>query len=104
MAPHVYLTCVRRLLGLAVILLLLPVLFASKPWMFNHALCCKKSSDTITRHNRVRNLIFQFTDMGLLSPELEKLGILGVTDRSRRREMCRSRAGLLTVVWLLTLL
>jgi hypothetical protein len=51
----------------------------------DHALCCKKSGDMITRHNRVRNLIVQFADMGLLSPEMEKLGILGPTDRSRRR-------------------
>ena len=51
----------------------------------DHALCCKKSSDTITRHNRVRNMIAHFADVGLLSPELEKMGILGPTDRSRRR-------------------
>ena len=51
----------------------------------DHALCCKKNGDMITRHNRVRNLIFQIADQGLLSPELEKLGILGVTDRSSRR-------------------
>ena len=51
----------------------------------DHALCCKKSGDLITRHNRVRNLIFKFADVGLLSPEMEKLGILGPTDRSRRR-------------------
>ena len=31
----------------------------------------------ITRHNRVRNLISHFADVGLLSPELEKMGILG---------------------------
>ena len=39
----------------------------------------------ITRHNRVRNLIADFASVGMLSPELEKLGLLGVTDRSRRR-------------------
>ena len=39
----------------------------------------------ITRHHRVRNLVFHFADVGLLSPELEKLGILGPTDRSKRR-------------------
>src|SRR5690348_8603161 len=33
----------------------------------------------------VRNLIFKLADTGLLAPELEKLGILGETDRSRRR-------------------
>ena len=87
MAPRVYLTCVRRLLGL-------PVLSAPAPCPLckqtmdvygDHALCCKKSGDMITRHNRVRNLIAQFADMGLLAPEMEKMGILGPTDRSRRR-------------------
>jgi hypothetical protein len=93
MAPRVYLTCVRRLLGL-------PVLSAPAPCPFckqtmdiygDHALCCKKSGDMITRHNRVRNLIVQFADMGLLSPDMEKLGIF--------KAMCRSRAGLPTVAW-----
>ena len=37
------------------------------------------------KHNRVRNLISHFADVGLLSPELEKMGILGPTDRSSRR-------------------
>lgn len=87
MAPRVYLTCVRRLLGLPVISAPAPCPLCKQTMDVygDHALCCKKSSDTITRHNRVRNLIFQFADLGLLSPEMEKLGILGVTDRSRRR-------------------
>ena len=48
-------------------------------------LCCKKSGDRITRHNRLRNLLFNLADTGLLAPEMEKLGILGVTDKTRRR-------------------
>jgi hypothetical protein len=83
MAPRVYLTCVRRLLGLPV--LSAPACPFCKQTMDiygDHALGCKKSGDMI--HNRVRNLIVQFADMGLL-PEMEKLGILGPTDRSRRR-------------------
>ena len=59
------------------------VLFASKSC--DHALCCKKSGDRITRHNRLRNLVFKLADTGLLRPEMEKLGILGPTDKSRRR-------------------
>src|SRR6266478_4509366 len=39
----------------------------------------------ITRHNRLRNLVFKLADTGLLAPDLEKLGILGVTDKTRRR-------------------
>src|SRR5437763_14116686 len=68
--------------------LLLPrALFASKPWtpLGDHPLCCNKSGDRITRHNRLRNLVFKLADTGLLAPELEKLGILGVTDKTRRR-------------------
>ena len=87
MPPRVYLTCVRRLLGLPVISAPVPCPLCKQTMdLFgDHALCCKKSSDTITRHNRVRNLIAQIAEVGLLSPELEKMGILGPTDRSRRR-------------------
>ena len=53
--------------------------------MGDHPLCCKKSGDRITRHNRLRNLVFKLADTGLLAPDLEKLGILGVTDKTRRR-------------------
>jgi len=51
----------------------------------DHPLCCKKSGDRITRHNRLRNLVYKLADTGLLAPEMEKLGILGVTDKTRRR-------------------
>jgi hypothetical protein len=39
----------------------------------------------ITRHNRVRNLVYSIAEKALLTPEMEKLGILGPTDRSARR-------------------
>ena len=51
----------------------------------DHSLCCSKNGDRITRHNRLRNLVFKLADVGLLSPEMEKLGLLGPTDKSRRR-------------------
>ena len=51
----------------------------------DHAVCCKKSGDLITRHNRVRDLVAEFAKVGLLSPEMEKEGLLGPTDRTRRR-------------------
>ena len=87
MEPRVYLTCVRRLLGLPVFSspIPCPLCMQTMDIYGDHALCCKKSGDMITRHNRVRNLIYSFADIGLMSPELEKLGILGPTDRSRRR-------------------
>ena len=87
LTPRVYLTCVRRLLGLPVISTPVPCPLCKQTMDVygDHALCCKKSGDMITRHNRVRNLVYHFADVGLLTPELEKLGILGPTDRSKRR-------------------
>lgn len=38
----------------------------------------------ITRHNRVRDLVADFAKKGLLSPDLEKLGLQGPTDKSKR--------------------
>src|SRR2546421_3583570 len=71
-----------------------PSLRANHGPLGNHPLCCNKSGDRITRHNRLRNLVFKLADTGLLAPELEKLGILGVTDKTRRRPvMFQSRAG-----------
>src|SRR5207253_10791354 len=51
----------------------------------DHALCCKKTQDTITRHNRVRNLMFKLGELVVLSSQMEKLGLLGPTDDSKRR-------------------
>ena len=51
----------------------------------DHALCCKKSGDNITRHNRIRNLVDRIADDGLLSPVMEKDGILGHDDKTKRR-------------------
>src|SRR6266404_3355206 len=85
--PRIYRTAVARLLGQ-------PVFSSSAPCplceqtmdpLGDHPLCCNKSRDRITRHNRLRNLVFKLADTGLLAPELEKLGILGVTDKTRRR-------------------
>ena len=85
--PRIFRTAVARLLGQPVFSSSAPCpLCEQKMDIFgDHSLCCKKSGDRITRHNNVRNLVFKFADIGLLSPELEKLGILGPTDKSRRR-------------------
>src|SRR5882724_10207853 len=59
--PRIYRTAVARLLGQ-------PVFSSSAPCplceqttdpMGDHPLCCKKSGDRITRHNRLRNLVFK---------------------------------------------
>ena len=49
----------------------------------DHATCCKRTSDNITRHNTLRDLIAQFAAGGLLNPQLEKQGILGPTSGRR---------------------
>ena len=87
MSPRVYLTAVRRLLGLPVYSdsISCPSCKQIMDIYGDHAVCCRSSPDMITRHNRVRDLIADFARVGLLSPELEKLGILGPTDRSSRR-------------------
>ena len=45
----------------------------------DHATCCSKTGDLIVRHNALRNLVATFAKDGLLSPVLEKKGILGST-------------------------
>lgn len=43
----------------------------------DHATCCSKAGDLIVRHNAMRNLVAAIAKEGLLSPILEKKGILG---------------------------
>jgi hypothetical protein len=45
--------------------------------MGDHASCCSKTSDLVHRHNRLRNLIDKICSEGMLSPVMEKKGILG---------------------------
>jgi hypothetical protein len=85
--PKHFLIAVKRLLSLPLIPAIKPCPFCKQPLdtFGDHALCCKKSGDNITRHNRVRNLLKVFCEEGLLSPVMEKLGILGHEDNSSRR-------------------
>ena len=41
--------------------------------------------ETIPRHNIIRNCVWKVAEDGLLSPVMEKQGILGPTDPTRRR-------------------
>ena len=79
--PRVYLTAVRRLLGLPVSSVPAPCPFCQQTMDIygDHAVCCKKSGDMITRHNRVRDLIAEFA-----RAELEKLGLRGPSESSGR--------------------
>src|ERR1043165_6218847 len=48
----------------------------------DHATCCTRTGDLIVRHNSLRNLVNKISTEGMLSPEMEKKGILGpTTDR-----------------------
>ena len=49
----------------------------------DHALCCRKTRDTVTRHSIVRNWVFRLAKDGLLCPEIEKVGV-GPAETSRR--------------------
>ena len=73
MEPRVYRTAVRSPTRPPCLPLLLPLdLSVSKPWIITaiNAVCCRKSGDMITRHNRVRDLVADFAKKGLLSPEI----------------------------------
>ena len=49
----------------------------------DHATCCTKNGDTIIRHNGIRDLVGDIANDGMLSPVLEKKGILGNTTGRR---------------------
>ena len=84
---NIFRTAVSRLLGLPVYAKPFPCPLCKQimDTLGDHALCCKKTQDTITRHNRLRNLVFKLAELGGLSPDMEKQGILGHTDESKRR-------------------
>jgi hypothetical protein len=78
---------VKRLLSLPILKNETPCPFCKQTMNIygDHALCCRKSGDNITRHSRVRNLLDKFAEDGLLSPVMEKQGILGHDDNANRR-------------------
>ena len=49
----------------------------------DHATCCTTTGDLILRHNSIRNLMDKLASEGLLSPVMEKKGILGPTTGRR---------------------
>lgn len=84
--PPVFIAATCRLLGLPVMKSNpCPQCEQKMDSLGDHAICCRKTGDTITRHNRLRNLMCKLAEQGLLNPELEKAGILGHTDKSKRR-------------------
>lgn len=87
LSPPQFHVAVKRLLGLPLFRDTLPCPLCKQNMDIygDHSLCCKMTGDNITRHNRVRNFLFKLADRGQLNPEMEKLGILGPTDSSKRR-------------------
>ena len=87
MEPKVFRTSVRRLLGLPVFPspVSCPLCMQTMDVYGDHAVCCSGAGDLIVRHNRVRNIIYKLAEHGLMAPEMEKVGILGPTDESKRR-------------------
>ena len=57
----------------------------------DHATCCAKNGDTIIRHNGIRDLVGDIANDGMLSPVLEKKGILGNTTGRRPGDVTFAR-------------
>lgn len=87
MPPKIFIAALARLLGLPVYSKPFPCPLCQQTMdtLGDHALCCKKTQDTITRHNRLRNWLCKLAELGMLNPAMEKLGLLGPTDESKRR-------------------
>lgn len=85
--PKLFIVAVARLLGMPVYSKSFPCPLCKQTmdtWG-DHALCCKKTTDSIMRHNRLRNWVCKMSDVAMLNPAMEKLGLLGPTDESKRR-------------------
>ena len=85
--PKIFIAAVARLLGMPVYSKPFPCPLCKQTMDIygDHALCCKKTTDTIVRHNRLRNWLCKLADVAMLNPAMEKLGLLGPTDDSKRR-------------------
>ena len=43
----------------------------------DHATCCSRTGDLVSRHNALRDMVDNLASQGMLSPVMEKKGILG---------------------------
>ena len=79
MSPHHFRTAVMYRLGIPLLTDEIPCPLCTQPIYPNgdHATCCAKTGDRITRHNALRNMVANIANQGMLSPVLEKQGILG---------------------------
>jgi hypothetical protein len=83
--PTHFRIAVARLLGLPILPdeTSCPSCNSSISRLGDHATACKAAGSLISRHNRLRDCLAGLAREALLSPELEKAGILG--DNSKRR-------------------
>jgi len=83
--PRVYRVAIAYRLGLPVLSNEIPCPLCMQPINVygDHATCCAKNGDLITRHNSLRNLVDRIANDGLLESVLEKKGILGNTPGRR---------------------
>ena len=83
--PRVFRTAIKYRLGVPVLSneILCPLCTQTITVYGDHATCCAKSGDLITRHNTLRNWVNGIARDGLLNPVLEKKGILGPTSGRR---------------------
>jgi hypothetical protein len=86
MSPAVFRTAVRYRLGVIVARPDVVCSFCMQSFdeYGDHAACCRMNGDLIVRHNRLRNLLCRIAEEGLLSPVLEKKGILRGESSGRR--------------------
>ena len=79
--PRIFRTAVAYRLGVPVLDQEIPCPLCTQPINLfgDHATCCAKKGDIVIRHNAVRNFVDSIGTDALLSPVMEKKGILGNT-------------------------
>ena len=83
--PRIFRTAVAYRLGVPVVDQEIPCPLCKQPINVfgDHATCCAKKRDIVIRHNALRNFVDSIGTDALLSPVMEKKGILGNTTGRR---------------------
>jgi hypothetical protein len=83
--PRIFRTAVAYRLGVPVVDQEIPCPLCKQPINVfgDHATCCAKKGDIVIRHNALRNFVDSIGTDALLSPVMEKKGILGNTTGRR---------------------
>ena len=93
MKPQIFRVAVKYRLGVPVLAEEIPCPLCKQTIDVygDHATCCAKKGNLVTRHNTLRDLVARFATDGLLNPQLEKLGILGATSGRRPADVALPR-------------